>query len=85
MTSDLWSRLDRMQNLPTLLTSTLTDTMIIILRLGWMIGGFIFAVGTISFLSGIDERNGKRMIVSGFLLFMIFLYLDTGLWIALFE
>ena len=85
MNSDVWSKLDRMQRLTSLLTGILTDSMSFILRLGWMLGGFIFAVGTICYLSGIDELNGKKMLFSGFLLFMIFLYLDKGVWIDLFK
>jgi hypothetical protein len=73
--NDLWSKLDRMQELPSLLTGSLKNSMIFIFRLGWMVGGIVFAVGTISFLSGIDVHNGKRMIFRGFLLFRIFLYL----------
>ena len=59
---DPWSKLDRLQSLPNLLADTLTDTMIFIFRLGWMIGGFVFAIGLICYMSGIDERNGKKMI-----------------------
>ncbi len=85
MNREVWSKLDRLQNLPSLLTGVLTDSMIFILRLGWMIGGFVFAVGAICYLSGIDELHGKKMLFSGFLLFMIFLYLDKGVWICLFQ
>ncbi|MCK5587367.1 MAG: hypothetical protein KAI34_01410 [Candidatus Lokiarchaeota archaeon] len=51
MNSDVWSKLDRMQRLPSLLTGILTDSKSFILRLGWMLGGFIFAVGAICCLS----------------------------------
>ena len=82
--SDPWEKLDRLQRLPTLLTDTLTNTMAFVFRIGWMVGGFVFAIGLICYMSGIDERNGKKMIFGGFLLFMLFLYLDTGVWISLF-
>ncbi|MFX1520339.1 MAG: hypothetical protein ACFFCD_10510 [Promethearchaeota archaeon] len=83
-TEDPWAKLDRLQSLPALLTDALTDTMIFIFRLGWMVGGFVFAIGLIIYMSGIDVRNGKKMIFGGFLLFMLFLYLDTGIWISIF-
>ena len=56
----------------------LTGAMVFVFLIGWIIGAICLLVSIILYLSGWDEHKGKRLIISGFFLFFIFLYLELG-------